>query len=248
LSGLRHPVAVEALFRHCFLLNYRLPAERLRPYIPDRLQLDDHNGNAFVSAVIALVVGLKPRAAPWLTGTDAWHVVYRVPVSYQSSSGQSLPGVFFLRSDTENNSLRFLGNIFTYFRVEPAEVAATGRGGNFSFKLHSLSRDPASIDLRLRVEGEPGSVTEESVFSDAAEAKAFLVERYHAFGVRSTGAPVDIVSISRSEWDIRDVAVDGRVEWLERPPFSAVRDCSFYVHNVPYVWYPAVSDASAARV
>jgi hypothetical protein len=49
----RHPMPIEAFFRHCLVLSYALPAEVLRPLLPPGLTLDTLHGFGFVA--IAMV-------------------------------------------------------------------------------------------------------------------------------------------------------------------------------------------------
>jgi uncharacterized protein YqjF (DUF2071 family) len=232
----RHPVAMETIFRECYLVNFAVEPEILAQVLPDGFGPAVHNGKGFVSLVIAITEEMRPAGLPRLFGLDYNQVVYRAVVEHQGQRG-----FYYLRSDADSRLICLAGNWFSFFQFEQADISYRAQDEVRHFNLEAQNGDKnifASYDLASKSEKMPAA----SCFATLEEGKSFLVEIFEAFGYDPLSERTYIIKVKRGPWDIA-VIEDRRAYYPYManspffPPGSAELDSVFYVRDLPYFWY-----------
>ena len=235
---LKHPLPMKTIFRHCYLVNFAVEPEALQRLLPSPLEVDQHEGKAYVSIVLANMEKMRPAFLPRIFGVTYNQVVYRAVVRCQGKRG-----VFFLRSDADNCLMVWLGDALTFFRFHYSRIRweLMGEGeGEARIRLESEPSGRADIRAHFISSANPRTLPGSSRFADAKAAKDFLVELYSAFAVDSKGRPTE-VKIERTDWELWQVEDQTAFYPFMQGegPFKAgeaVIDSIFYVRDLPYHW------------
>jgi uncharacterized protein YqjF (DUF2071 family) len=227
---------MRTVFRDCFLVNFALDPAVLRRVIPPPLELDLHQGEAYLSVVIADMVRMRPAFLPPVFGLSYIQVVYRAVVRHRGERG-----VYFVRSDANHRLMARLGDWFTFFRFHYAPARLQRAGDHTEFALEGTQDGAADIRSRFLVGEGSNALPPASRFAQLPEARAFLVELFVAFGITSAGT-VRPVRIKRGTWNVRvvpDAIGDYRLLGKAGPfgPDGGRLDSAFHVTDVPYHWY-----------
>jgi uncharacterized protein len=146
-------------------VHYRVPVERLRPLVPEGLELQEHSGTAWLGVTPFVVTGLRARGLFPLPFASSFREVN--VRTYVTRDGK--PGIWFFSLDASSQvaveAARRLYRL-PYFR---ADISVRRRGDEL---LYDCSRDDGkAFSAAYRKNGpefnaEPGSLEE------------FLTERY----------------------------------------------------------------------
>jgi len=230
-----HPLAMRALFRRCYLVNFAVQPQAMRERLPPHLEPDIHAGRAWLSIVAAEMAGMRPAFLPAALGFDFTQVVYRAVVRCGAERG-----VAFLRSDADDRLMVAAGNVLTFFRFHHAAIAWDASPSRVGLALAPSSGAPARIDATFdrNVHGDEMPAT--SRFPDLATASPFLSELYTAFGAMRADGRVETVRIARTPWHSRVVGATGRFEAMHSGAVfgegEAELDSAFEVENLQYRW------------
>lgn len=233
----KHPIPMRTVFRECFLVNFAVRPEAFRPLIPPPIELDLHDGEAYLSIVIAEMDKMRPAFAPRALGITYNQVVYRVVVR---ANGER--GVCFLRSDADNALMSIAGDWLTFFRFHTTPIKTTRAGNLFSVDLTAARRDSADIHATYDLASARQTLPASSRFASFEQAKEFLVQLFAAFAYDPLTDELSIVHIQRGEWNIA-IVDDPRAEyaWMQRGPHFSTQtarlDSIFYVREIPYAWH-----------
>jgi uncharacterized protein YqjF (DUF2071 family) len=163
----------ELLFAH-----WRVPADALRAYLPEGLELDLFQDEAWLGVTPFRVTGLRARGLPPLPIASAFLELNTR--TYVTAGGK--PGIWFFSLDAESEvavEAARRGYKLPYFR---ASMSAEWRGGWFHYE--SRRRDargaPAAFRGRYRADGEV-------LNADPASLAHFLTERYCLYAADETG-------------------------------------------------------------
>jgi uncharacterized protein YqjF (DUF2071 family) len=236
----KHPISMHTVFRECFLVNFAIKPEALRPLIPEPIELDLHQGEAYLSIVIAKMDGMRPAFLPRTLGVTYNQVVYRVVVRAPKSGER---GVCFLRSDADNALMSIAGDWLTFFRFHISPIKMKRAGHLLSVDLTAAPRDRAGIHAAYDLASARRTLPPSSRFASFDEAKEFLVQLFAAFSYDPLTNELSVVHIHRGEWNI-DAVNDQRAvyEWMQRGPHfntqNARLDSILYVREIPYTWHP----------
>jgi uncharacterized protein len=161
---------------HLLFLHWAVAADDLQSRLPDGLELDTFDGQAFVGLVPFTITGARPRSCPAIPGLSSFHEVnVRTYVHVRGGN----PGVWFFSLDAANRlavwgaqRVFHLPYFFARMRLtqEPAE---SGRAAELEY--HSTRVSPgarvASCSLRYQPTGEPHAARPGTL-------EHFLMERY----------------------------------------------------------------------
>jgi uncharacterized protein len=184
----------DLLFAH-----WRCPVEHLRPLIPDPLEIDTYNGEAWIGVVPFYMTGVRMRALP---PVPTAHAFLELNVrTYVTLDGR--PGVWFFSLDCESSLAVMgarLGAHLPYFR---AGMRMT-RGQN-GIEYHS-QRWPAlggaaAFSARYRGAGDPFT-------PEPGSLAYFLTERYCLYA--SDGKRIWRGDVVHPRWKLRrgDASID----------------------------------------
>ncbi|HEX7593884.1 MAG TPA: DUF2071 domain-containing protein [Anaerolineae bacterium] len=233
----KHPIPMQTVFRECFLVNFAIKPEALRPLIPEPIELDLHDGEAYLSIVVAEMDKMRPAFLPRVLGITYNQVVYRVVVR---ANGER--GVCFLRSDADNALMSIAGDWLTFFRFHVSPIKTMRAGDRLSIDLTAAHNQHADIHATYDLASARRTLPASSRFASFDEAKEFLVQLFAAFAYDPLTDELSRVRIHRGEWNI-DVVDDARAvyEWMQRGPHfnaqNARLDSIFYVREIPYEWH-----------
>jgi uncharacterized protein YqjF (DUF2071 family) len=233
----RHPVPMTTVFRECLLVNFAVDPQVMRPLVPAPFELELHGGCAYLSVVIAEMVKMCPSFVPRLLGITYNQVVYRVVVNYAGERG-----VYFVRSDANNQLMSIAGELLTFFHFHYSRCRVERRDGVLHVDLIAGPSGHADIHAAYPLAATRESLPATSHFTSLAGAKEFLVQLFTAFSYDSFTNDVGIVRIRRGEWDLRVVDdTIARYEFMQDgrffPSGSAQIDSIFYVKELPYFWH-----------
>jgi uncharacterized protein YqjF (DUF2071 family) len=180
---------------------------------------------------------MRPAFVPAPLGVTYRQVVYRAVVRHRGARG-----VYFLRSDADHRGMSLAGDWLTFFRFHTSRIAVRAEGPLVHVDLAARPGDHADIRASFDVGGASRALPPASAFGSLAEAQAFLVELYVAFGCDEPTGEVRAVRIERGTWDLR--VVDDRRAGYDVmsgsrlfPAGSARLDSVFYVEAIPYYWH-----------
>lgn len=233
----RHPVPMEAFFRHSLVLAYAYPSELLSPLLPQGLELDTYEGLGFLAIALVQVEGLRPTGLPALLGRDFFLSGYRVFCRFRRSDGSVLRGLKILRSDSDSRSLTWIGNRLTHYRYSTCKVETRRSEGSLEIQVRTPGGE-TDLVVRARLDETPAAPPLGSPFPDLATARRFAGPLPYTFD--GDGDSLVLVEGVRRHWQPRAVTVEvERCQFLDHPPFDSATPRlanAFLVEEVPYTW------------
>jgi uncharacterized protein YqjF (DUF2071 family) len=184
------------------LLHWPVPPEILRPTIPDDLELDLFEGQAWASVVGFHLSGLRMRPVRWIRWGDFDEVNLRTYV--KTADGKR--GVWFHSLDS-TDVFAVLGARILYglsYRSAKIEKSLTDQSISYQSTTHGIfEKIPARLDAQLDESVGTSKIAREPL-------DRFLLERYRFWarrkiGERSSSAqirhrPYDAVRLQRAEY------------------------------------------------
>jgi hypothetical protein len=246
----RLPFAMRTVFQDLLMLTYAVQPDRLAALLPPWVHPYVRDGKSYISIIVGNMRGMRPGALPEFLGTNYYQIVYRAVVRLFDAEGRERPGVFFLRSDSNDPVMSYFGNLLTEFRFHHFHTGAIGLFQRGEEMLVTVQTQDGGGDLvmHLRDDGEAGRWPPAEGFADVSEEKQLLVELFHAFAHDAERDVVYDLEIERGEWHLsRLQLLDGFSAFFEEGPFTAAdaRPVShLYIRECSYVWKPMVSIAT----
>ena len=210
-------------WEHIFWAHWAVPAEEVRGRVPDELEIEKHDGSAWLSLVFFRVRALRARGALPVPGISSF---LQLNVRTYVRGPDGLPGVWFFSIDASSR-LAALG-VRRIYHV-PAFHAR-------------MTVDPLADwqDAECVRVGEPGRVfsgryrtTGESFHAEPDSREWFLTERYRRFAATATAEMHhDRWLLSRAEAEIELASVAPFA--LSGPP----RCCHFAFRQDALIWPP----------
>lgn len=172
-------------------LHWRISECSLRPHVPQELEIDTYEGNAWVSVVL-FRLKVRPRGLPFLPFvSELVEVNLRTYVSYRGK-----PGVIFLNVHADNRMAVAVAKLFTpvpYRRTMIDYRFATNRGAFSSRVMES------TFQMRS------GAVEE----AKRDSLDEFLLERYRLYAIGRDGELLH-AEVKHPRW--RTERVDAQIE------------------------------------
>ncbi len=247
----RLPFLMRTVFQDLLLLTYAVRPERLAELLPLCVHPYERDGWGYVSIVVGNMRGMRPGFVPEFLGSNYYQVVYRAVVRLRERDGGERPGVFFLRSDSNDPVMSYFGNHFTEFRFHYFHTGGVGlfrRGDDLLVTVESAGGG-GDLVAHLRDRGPAEELPPVPGFADVADEKATLVQLFHAYAHDAPGERVYDLEIERGEWHLRRLELlDGFAAFFEEGPFSErdARPASLlYINECSYVWKPMVGHPAA---
>ncbi len=181
-----HQAWCDALFLH-----YRVDPEKLRKLVPKELELDLHDGSAWISAVAFTMRSVRPRWLPaWPPVSDFHELNLRTYVR-----GTALmPGVHFLAIDAGNWASVYLARVLSVLPYRKANIRRT-LGPGQRFKCHS------PVGLHLDTVFAPGAA-----IAAPAQVDRWLTERYALY--QRHGRSTWRYQVHHAPWPLNTVQID----------------------------------------
>jgi uncharacterized protein YqjF (DUF2071 family) len=192
-------------WRDVLFVSYPVDPDTVAPHLPDGLDLDTHDGRAYLSVVPFVIEDVRPAGLPAAIGLTTPELNLRTYVTIDGARG-----VYFFSLDADDLIGVVGARLWNHLPYYYADVEYDpGRPTRFE----SRRRTPGARPLRFRgtyeADGsafEPGSGTVEH----------FLVERYRYFAEAGDGT-VRYAAIDHDPWTLRPASW----EITEAPVFAA---------------------------
>lgn len=246
MSGRRLPIAMKTVFQDLLLLTYAVEPDRLATLLPRPIHPYVRDGAAYVSIVVGNMRGMRPGSVPEFLGTNYYQIVYRAVVRLIGRDGREYPGVFFLRSDSNDPVMSYFGNRLTEFRFhyfQTGAVALFERSGELLVSVQTRDKAGDLVAL-LRNRGPADGLPPAPGFDDVVDEKATLVQLFHAYAHDPDLGMVYDLEIERGEWHLERLELlDGFSAFFTEAPFTSTgaRPVSHvYIRECSYVWKPMV--------
>jgi len=151
-------------WRDVLFLHWRVPKELLRPHVPQALEIETFDGDAWASVVL-FRLKVRPRGLPYVPFvSELIEVNLRTYVSYRG-----VPGVNFLSVHADNRLAIAAGKLFTPMPYRRAKMAY--RPSEFTSHV---------IRTQFEIRGEARE-------ADRGSLNEFLLERYRLYAADRSG-------------------------------------------------------------
>jgi uncharacterized protein len=210
----------DLLFAH-----WRVPVERLRPHIPDGLEVDTFDGSGWVGITPFRLTGLRARGLPPLPGASSFlELNVRTYVTAQSK-----PGIWFFSLDASSGlAVEAARRTYRlpYFR---ARMSATRRGEWIQYECARVEEPGRAFSGRYRP-------TSDAVPPERDSLEWFLTERYCLYTVDDRGRTCR-ADIHHVPWPLQEA--EAQIELNTMSPVELPRDeplCHFSRRQDVVIW------------
>ncbi len=245
----RHPVPIQAFFRHSLVLTYAFPEEILQPLLPPGLAVDSYEGSGFLAIALVQTEGLRPAGWPSFFGRDFFLSGYRIFSRYRGADGKILRGLRILRSDADSILMVRVGNLLTHYRYRNCSVSSRRTESALELEIRTENGE-ADLSVRATLDETPAAPPAGSPFPDLQTARRFAGPLPFTFDYEPESRSMVIIQGVRENWQPRPVTVQvAQCRFLEAPPFNRVPPRlanAFFVENIPYRWERGVLAPLAA--
>ena len=210
----------DLLFAH-----WRVPVEAVRPLVPDGLDVDVHDGSAWLGVTPFRVAGLRLRGTLPLPGVSSF-LELNVR-TYATAEGK--PGIWFFSLDAESGLAVEAARRTYRLPYHRARMSATRQGDWIAYESARVGREsePHVFSGRYRPVGEASPAAPDSL-------EEFLAERYCLYAVDGRGR-LHRADIHHPPWPLRsaeatielNTMAPAGLELPDEPPllhFSARQD------------------------
>lgn len=233
----RHPLAVEAHFRHSLVLTYAWPRRVLELLLPPGLLLDANGDFGFTAIAVVQTERLRPAVLPRSLGVDFFLTGYRIFV--RVATAPSLRGLYILRSDADRRTMVALGNVLTHYRYRLAQITAHEDHGRLAIQVRTPARE-ADLSLVADLTSAPAPLPPGSPFVDLAEARRYAGPLPYTFDYETSTGSIVAVKATRGQWNPEPISVEvHEASFLESPTFfgeEPILANAFHVGDVDYRW------------
>ena len=155
-------------WRSLLFLHWPIPIQKLRPLVPDRLDLDLHEGIAYVGVVPFAMQGVRPR---WWPESFAFRFLETNVRTYVCHRDK--PGVYFFSLDAASRLAVWAARTFWSLPYHYAQMSLDQEGEEFLYRTHRRSNG-AEHNVRYRLGPRLGP-------SEPGSLEFFFLERYLLF-------------------------------------------------------------------
>lgn len=242
----RLPFTMRTVFQDLLLLTFAVPPSGLAAELPSYVHPYVKNGQSFISIVVGNIRGMRPEIVPEFLGVNYYQIVYRAVVSLWDKEGKEYPGVFFLRSDSNDATMSFFGNQLTEFKFHYFQTGSIGWYQKEQDMLLSVETNDRGGDLVAQMKnlGDASSFSCAVGFKDLDEEKKHLVELFHAYAYDPEKKLIYDLEIERGEWHLQRLEMQDIFSafFFETPFFDedVKLVSSLYIQECNYIWKPMV--------
>ncbi len=244
ISSHRLPLTMQTVFQDLLLLTYAVTPERLAALLPQPIQPYVRNGRSYISIVVGNMRGMRPGIVPEFLGTNYYQIVYRAVVQLCHHNGQVLPGVFFLRSDSNDPVMSYFGNRLTEFRFHyfhTGAIALFARGDDLLISVETKDKG-GDLVAHARNLGPATGMAPADGFASIADEKKTLVQLFHAYSYDPQRQLIYDLEIERGEWLLHRLELDEHfAAYFIEAPFDAASAwpvSHVYTRECSYIWKP----------
>ena len=227
-------------------INYAVDPQVLARELPPPLQPEIHKGSAWLQVLMSSLREMRPQGTPSLFGVNFYQVSYRAAVTCRGRDGRTRRGGFFVRSETNDEVMRAVGNTlaeFKYHDFGAAEMIMIRDGERLTVGVdpsvpggHPGGKLVGIFDTRPQETPPAGSA-----WASLEELQEPLVDCYDAFGVDPSGPWLYILTIDRGPWNARFVRPEQLYcELVDTGAYAGAArlDSVLHIRECPYRWRP----------
>jgi len=165
-----HQVWGKLLFMH-----WRVEEDLLRPLVPDGLEIDTHDGSAWIAVTPFTMWGVRafPPFLPSVPGLSSLHELNVRTYVYLND----VPGVWFFSLDCNSSAAVLTARTFYFLNYYDAEIDLEETGKTINYSLVRTDEPPAAFQASWKI-------GETLKFSQPGSLEFFLTERYLLFSER----------------------------------------------------------------
>jgi uncharacterized protein YqjF (DUF2071 family) len=203
----------------CFL-HWRAPADVLRPTMPTGIELDLHDGAAWISIVPFRMTNIRARGFPPLPGFG--HVPEINVRTYVLANGN--PAVWFYSLDAAGSLVVESARLTMALPYFNATIVTTMRGDEYAYRSerHDRRAPQGRFDATWRIVGDPAAARPGSI-------EAFLHERYR-FVVTRRGRLFS-ASVKHEPWRLQPIEAtiaDNTLAWIPGLELARAPDLAYF--------------------
>jgi hypothetical protein len=234
----RHPLPVEAFFRHSLVVTYAFPEKLLVPLVPPGLVLDTYKGFGFLAIAMVQTEDLRPARLPRVLGQDFFLSGYRIFTRLGAPSS-SLRGLRILRSDTDRRMMVLSGNLLTHYAYQHCRVSFREEDRALQVKI-ATPNGRADLEVSADLACRPAPLPEGTPFESERDARRFAGPLPYTFDYEKETGSIIMIRGVRENWNPQPVRVTvTRCTFLDQEPFCQANPRlanAFYLRDVPYRW------------
>jgi hypothetical protein len=200
--------------------------------LPTQLEPVQYNGYAFWNIVVCKVTDMRPKLSPLPIGVSYWHVAYRLYVRLKLDSEEAIEGLYFLRSDCDNELMSFAGNLLTDFNFHSAKIYVSEQESITAIRILANGGEASAIIKK----DQPARLSVASPFHSVEEAEHFLKYKPNGISITKAGSG-SVVHIVRNEdaWQSTLVHVE-QAQWSFLAGKNAEFEICYDVQPIAYQW------------
>jgi uncharacterized protein len=210
----------DLLFAH-----WRVPLEDVRAHVPAKLEVEQHDGSAWVGVMPLRVSGLRLRGTLPLPGLSAF-LELNVRTYVRAADGK--PGIWFFSLDTSSRAVVEVARRMYELPYFHARMSADRLGQWIDYECARLDERGCVFSGRYRPEGEafhaePGSLT------------WFLTERYCLYATDSRGA-LQRAEIHHEPWSLQGAEAEIELATISPVKLEGPPLCHFSRRQDVVIW------------
>jgi uncharacterized protein len=210
----------ELLFAH-----YRLPSKALRSLVPPQLELEEHDGTAWLSVTPFVLTGFRLRGTPPVPALSSFRELnVRTYVTVDDK-----PGIWFLSLDASSRLAVEAARITYKLPYHHARISAARRGESLAYACERAADPDRRFEGRYRAAGE--------VFNaEPGSLEWFLTERYCLYA--ADAGRLHRAEIQHPPWPLQPAEAEVEANTMS-PPELELEDkpvCHFSRRQDVLIW------------
>ena len=187
-------------WNNALFLHWPVDKSVLEEWVPTEIEIDTHNGDAYISVVLFEMNNIRPRMLPAVGGlSNFYEVNIRTYVKYGSKTG-----VYFLNIEASSKLFCSMAKIISGLPYQFADIFKVG-------KSYTSENEAASSSLSAEYK-----IGEKIV--NKTDLDLWLTERYALF--QEDRRYINQFELHHLEWEIRDASLESLS--LDYPKFNKV--------------------------
>ncbi|MBM7602659.1 uncharacterized protein YqjF (DUF2071 family) [Metabacillus crassostreae] len=187
----RKPWVMKQTWEHLLFAHWKIDIDFIRPYIPEYLEIDTFNGDAWIAVVPFEMRNIRLRYLPEIPFTSSFAEIN--VRTYVTKNGK--PGVYFFSLDAANLLAVQVAKTFFYLPYYYATISSVKDGD--SIKYHSI-RHKQKGEYEFTASYKP---TSEIFFAQTGTLESWLTERYCLY--TSHNNKLYISEINHDPWPLQ---------------------------------------------
>lgn len=178
-------------WNNALFLHWKIPVEILRPLVPEDLEIDTFEGNAWVSIVAFTMQKIRPKLLPSLKVISDFHEInLRTYVTNDNK-----PGVYFLNIEAEKAISAMVSRAISKLPYQKSDIVYSQIDGNNLY----VSKSSRNTFLEAEFKILPDAYKK-------TDLDRWLTERYCLYV--DEGLYVYRYDVHHAEWEINDIQLN----------------------------------------